>query len=266
MRLTKCDSCTLVFSKKNPSRTELISFYENEYRRTAFFSSITVSRYNELLDSFEKYRKTNKLLDVGAGNGFFLEIAKARGWEVYGTELTEQAVTVCSNKGIHMRQGCLNEVGFDTEMFDVITSFEVIEHINNPKLIVAEMYRTLRKGGKTYITTPNFNSLLRYRLKENYDVIEYPNHLVYFTKQTIKKLFKDEKFKVKHIKTTGISLTRIKTSKGKSNQEYVSETSDDEMIRHRIEKSKALKMGKRLTNWVLNIFGVGDSLKGTFIK
>lgn len=265
-QLSKCKKCSFVFMKRIPSKPALIDFYENDYSRTEFFSSITIKRYNEILDSFENFRKTNKILDVGAGNGFFLEIAKARGWEVHGTELTNQAVNVCSSKGINMNQGHLDEIHFESESFDVVTSFEVIEHINNPKIIVNEIYRILRQGGKCYITTPNFNSLLRYRLKEAYDVIEYPNHLCYFTKKTLRKLFQEEKFKIEQIKTTGISLTRIKTSKGKSNQEYVSETSDDEMFRHKIEKSKTLRSGKHFANWWLNLFSVGDSLKGTFVK
>ncbi|MBL1280579.1 MAG: class I SAM-dependent methyltransferase [Fluviicola sp.] len=251
--------------KRIPTREDLISFYESDYTRTNYFSSVTVARYNELLDSFEKFRKTNKILDVGAGNGFFLEIAKARGWEVHGTELTKKAIDFCRTKDINMEQGCLDEIKYEAETFDVITSFEVIEHINNPKTIVPEMHRILRKGGKCYVTTPNFNSLLRYRLKAKYDVIAYPNHLCYFTKKTLRKVFSEAKFSVEQIKTTGISLTRIRTSKG-SNQEYVSATSDDEMLRHRIEKSKALRFSKRFVNWWLNLFSVGDSLKGTFVK
>jgi len=264
--LTKCQDCSFVFIKKSPSKHELLDFYGNNYDRTNYFSSITIKRYNELLDRFEKYRKTNNLLDVGAGKGFFLEIAKARGWNVYGTELTDQAIQECENKSLQMKKGCLNEVGFDANQFDVITSFEVIEHINNPKEIVQEMHRILRENGKVYITTPNFNSILRYRLKSKYDVIEYPNHLCYFTKKTLRKLFTDAGFSIKRLQTTGISLTRIKTSKGKSNQEFVSETSDDEIIRHKIENSPTLGMIKRILNWGLNLFSLGDSLKGSFEK
>jgi len=165
-----------------------------------------------------------------------------------------------------MEKGCINEVGFNAEQFDVITCFEVIEHINNPRIVAGEMHRILRKGGIVYTTTPNFNSLLRYRLKADYDVIEYPNHLIYFTKKTLRKLFSEAGFSVKQLKTTGISLTRIKTSKGKSNQEYVSETSDDEILRHKIENNSLLGFGKKTANWVLNLFSVGDSLKGTFEK
>ena len=264
--LIKCQDCSFVFVKKIPREQELFDFYENSYVRTNYFSSITIKRYNELLDLFEKYRKTNNLLDVGSGNGFFLEIAKARGWNVYGTELTNQAVKECENKGFQMKKGSLNEVDFKADQFDVITSFEVIEHINNPKEIVKEMHRILRTNGYIYITTPNFNSVLRYRLKSRYDVIEYPNHLCYYTKKTLRLLFMNAGFSVKKIKTTGISLTRVKTSKGKSNQAYVSETSDDEMIRHKIENSHFLSILKQAVNWGLNLFSLGDNLKGHFEK
>ena len=143
---------------------------------------------------------------------------------------------------------------------------EVIEHINNPNEYLKKANEILRKGGKFYLTTPNFNSYLRYRLKENYNVIEYPNHLCYYTRKTLAKLFNDNGFRTHKIQTTGISLTRLRTSKGKSDQEYVSETSDDEMVRYKIERNKTLRIGKRMINSILNLFKIGDSLKGSFIK
>ena len=117
-----------------------------------------------------------------------------------------------------------------------------------------------------YVTTPNFNALLRYRLGEQYDVINYPEHLTYFTRKTLQTAFEKNGFKKLRIRTTGMSITRYKTSKGTSNQEYVSETSDDEILRHKIENRWHLKQLKAFANWGLNLFKVGDSLKGTFIK
>ncbi len=265
--LCKCQECSFVFARNIPSRKELEDFYNSDnYNRTNYLSPITIARYEELLDDFEKYRKTNKILDVGAGCGFLLEIALARGWEVYGTEFTDDAVEYCKEKGIQMRKGSLDEVNFDPEMFDVVTSIEVIEHINNPNVLVSEMKRVIRPGGKVYMTTPNFNAVLRYRLKSQYDVIDFPLHLCYYTPKSLRKLYTNHGFEVEKLRTTGISLTRLRTSKGKSNQDYVSETSDDEMIRYRIERNWFLKIGKRLTNGFLNLFKIGDSLKASFIK
>jgi 2-polyprenyl-3-methyl-5-hydroxy-6-metoxy-1,4-benzoquinol methylase len=264
--LIKCNQCKFVFCRDRPSRAELHEYYTDSYERTRYFSPITVSRFNELLEGFEKYRKTGKILDIGSGYGFFLEIARQKGWDVYGTELTDEAVTHCENKGIKMFKGELPNIPLEENAFDVIVAIEALEHVNNPTEYIKHACKTLRKGGLFYITTPNFNAALRYHLKEKYNIIGYPNHLCYFTKRTLKKLFTNYGFKTQKIATTGISLTRLKTSKGKSNQAFVSETSDDEMMRYKIERSRTLKLMKRISNGILNFFKIGDSLKGSFIK
>ena len=263
--LSKCGACSFVFAQAIPSMEELEKHYEG-YSRNDYLSPVTIKRYNELLDQMEPFRKTNKLLDVGCGIGYFLEVAKERGWEVYGTEFTDEAVTICTDKGIHIQKGILDPNNYDSASFDVITSFEVIEHINNPIEELENFNSLLRKGGLVYITTPNFNSLLRYRLKEAYNVITYPEHLSYYTPRTLKRAFKQSGFTCKKIETTGISLTRLKTSQGKSDQAFISETSTDEQLRTSIETKWYLQLAKRIVNETLTLFGIGDSLKGWFVK
>ena len=266
--LVKCQACGFVFSKLIPTMEELVDYYSNNYERTKYLSPITVKRFHEILDRLEPYRKTGKLLDVGAGYGFFLEVAKQRGWEVYGTELTDEAIVHCESKGLNMFKGEFHKIDFENESFDAVVSIEVLEHLNTPKEFVAKASQILRKGGILYLTTPNFNSVLRYRLKDQYNVIEYPNHLCYYTPQTLQKLFSENGFNKLELKTTGISITRLRTSqgKGKPDREFVSETSDDEMLRYRIERNPALKAVKSSTNGVLNLLKMGDSLKGYFQK
>lgn len=265
-QLASCLKCSFIFSKRIPTGAELDTYYDNLYEVTSYLSKITITRYNEILDKFEKFRKTNRILDVGCGHGFFLEIAKKRGWKVYGSDFAEGCVKICKDKGIDMHLGSMTADAFIPEMFDVITSFEVLEHINTPNQELILLNQLLRKGGVMYVTTPNFNSLLRYRLGEQYDVINYPEHLIYFTRKTLQTAFEKNGFKKQKVWTSGISVTRYKTSTGISNQEYVSETSDDEILRHKIESRWYLKQLKSLANWWLNIFKVGNSLKGTFVK
>jgi 2-polyprenyl-3-methyl-5-hydroxy-6-metoxy-1,4-benzoquinol methylase len=263
--LCQCENCNFVFAKNIPTEKELEKHYEG-YGRNDYLSPLTINRYNELLDSFEKYRKTNRILDVGCGIGYFLEVSKGRGWEVYGTEYTDEAIQICTSKGINMEKGVLDPKNYRSEQFDIITSFEVIEHINNPVNELTNFHALLRKGGLVYLTTPNFNSLLRYRLKSAYNVICYPEHLSYYTPKTLKKIFTSAGFKTKKIQSTGISLTRLKTSKRVSKQSFISKESDDEKIRGQIEKHTHLQLLKHLVNRLLTIFGKGDSLKGWFIK
>jgi 2-polyprenyl-3-methyl-5-hydroxy-6-metoxy-1,4-benzoquinol methylase len=263
--LNKCKKCGFVFSGAIPTSEELEAHY-NQYGRNDYLSPITIKRYHELLDKMEPYRKTGRLLDVGCGIGYFLEVAKERGWEVYGTEYTDDAVTICEKKGIHMHKGQLNPDNYSPDFFDIITSFEVIEHINNPLEELNRFKKLLRTGGLVYVTTPNFNSLLRYRLKAAYNVICYPEHLSYYTPRTLKKVFKNVGFKPIKIQSTGISLTRLRTSSGKSDQAFISSTSDDEKLRDQMETKWYLQLAKRSINGLLTLFGKGDSLKGWFVK
>ena len=117
-----------------------------------------------------------------------------------------------------------------------------------------------------YITTPNFNSLLMYRLKSAYNVITYPEHLSYYTPNTLTKVFTNQGFSKVKVLTTGVSLTRLRTSKGTKNQEFISKSSDDEVLRNQIENKRHLQFAKTIVNGTLTIVGKGDTLKGYFIK
>jgi SAM-dependent methyltransferase len=71
-------------------------------------SPLTIDSYNKLLDGMEKYRKLNTLIDVGCGKGWFLLEARKRGWDVYGTEFSDEAIRICIAAGIEMTKGDLN--------------------------------------------------------------------------------------------------------------------------------------------------------------
>lgn len=261
----KCQSCSFVFCKPIPTQEELNAVYEG-YGRNDYLSDLTIEAYERVLDSFEPYRKTNRLIDVGCGIGYFLEVAKRRGWEVYGTEYTEEAVSICEGKGASMQLGPLNTANYEAESFDIICSFEVIEHINNPLLELASFNKILRKGGLVYCTTPNFNAVERYQLGADWNVLTYPEHLSYYTPKTLKRVFKEAGFSTKKMLATGVSITRIKKSQGKSDQATISATSDDEKLRNQIAGNPLLGIAKDIINWKLTLFGVGNSLKGWFVK
>lgn len=263
--LVKCRNCGFVFSERIPTIEELDNHYKN-YGSNFYCSELTIKRYNEILDKMEPFRKTGRLLDIGCGIGFFLDEAKKRGWEVYGTEYSERLIGLLREKGITIHEGQLNSENYEEGFFDVVTSFEVIEHINNPISEINQIGKLIRKGGLVYITTPNFNSLLRRRLKIQYNVINYPEHLSYYTPRTLTKLFNSNGYKKLKVETTGISLTRLRTSQGTSAQKFVSAASDDEKLRQQMDEKWYLGLAKTLVNSVLTALGSGDSLKGWFIK
>jgi 2-polyprenyl-3-methyl-5-hydroxy-6-metoxy-1,4-benzoquinol methylase len=263
--LLKCNDCGFLFAQQIPTIEELIAHYDG-YGRNDFLSPITINRYNEILDSFEPYRKTNKLLDVGCGIGFFLEVAKQRGWDVYGTEYTDEAIKICKEKGFTMHKGSLDTDNYPIESFDIITSFEVMEHINNPVEEVNRFNKLLRKGGLFYFTTPNFNAIERIYLKEYYSVVSYPEHLSYYTKRTAKQLLENNGFKELKMTTTGFSISLINARKENDTVQYVAENNADDKIRNLTESNPLASVGKGFVNACLNLLGIGNSLKGYFIK
>lgn len=264
--LVKCNNCNFIFTLKNPSEKELIDHY-NQYTRDDYLPPLTIKRYNELLDTFEKYRKTNNILDIGSGMGYFLEQAKLRGWNVYGTEFTNDAIEICCKKGIMMQQGQLNSDHYQSDFFDVITSFEVLEHINNPTTEMVSLNKMLRTGGLFYCTTPNFNSFSRLYLKNKWNMIVYPEHLSYYTVPTITRLFKMHNIVPIKILTTGISITRIKSSKkGMKQNEPISAETFDEILRNQLENKFYYRALKNGLNTILTWFHLGDTIKIYSIK
>ena len=185
---------------------------------------------------------------------------------MYGTEFTDEAIKKCTSEGIMMKKGKLDPSWYEPEAFDVVTSFEVIEHINNPVEEVRHIHQVLRKGGLFYVTTPNFNAIERFILKDKYNVIQYPEHLSYYTKKTLDYLLSKNGFRKWKIRTTGISLATIKSSIGASREAIVSPTSSDEIIRSKMEQSRLLHVFKVVTNYFLNLFSLGSSMKGWYIK
>jgi len=261
--LVKSIPLGFVFASKIPTEQELIDHYK-KYPRSTEISPITLRRYNELLDGFEKYKKTGKILDIGCDVGHFLREAQKRGWEVYGTEYTDEPIKKCRAYGIHMNKGKLDPTWYNRGMFDIVTSFEVIEHIYNPVEEVRNINMVLREGGLFYLTTPNFNSLERYFLKSKYTIIQYPDHLSYYTRNTLNYLLKRNGFKKSKITTTGISLSRLKESLNKT---YIDTgTSSDEKIREKLEANVFMVLIKGGINGVLSFFGIGNAIKGWFIK
>ncbi len=265
VKLVRCKQCSFVFCHLIPTHDELKAYYSN-YGLSQYLSPITVIRYHEWLDKFEAYRTTGNLLDVGCASGLFLDEAKKRGWKVFGTEYGDVQVAHCRSKGITMHQGPLEKNSFEGISFDVITSIEVIEHINNPVEEMKLIHSLLRNGGMFYCTTPNFNALSRFLLKDKYNIISYPEHLSYYTPRTLRLLMESLRFHTELIETTGISLTRFNQSTGRKNQDVVSETSDDEVLRRKIEIRWYLRATKKIMNVFFKLSNTGYSLKGSFVR
>lgn len=258
--IVRCRNCTLAFAGLAPTDTELGAYY-NDYPAHANVSPITLKRYDALLDGFERFRTTNRIIDVGCGAGNFLERAALRGWEVHGTEYGRIPIETCRAKGIAVIEGPLNPSNYATGSFDVVTSFEVIEHLVEPALELERMRTMLRPGGMLYVTTPNYRSVGHLLAGGQWSVVNYPEHLNYFTPRTIRRLMRAKGFVPVRTKTTGVDLMRVRFNPVKDRGGRKAIDNQQESLRTKLESSWWLRLVKRTIDGTLDLFGIGDHLK-----
>lgn len=114
---------------------------------------VVVEKVKELLPYGPSY------LDIGCGDGnLTIKVAGIIGAsKVYGVDVDERALSEASKKGITAFKCNLNEepLPFNDSSFDMVTAFEVIEHLDNPEVVLKEAFRVLKNGGVIMIETPN---------------------------------------------------------------------------------------------------------------
>jgi ubiquinone/menaquinone biosynthesis C-methylase UbiE len=118
--------------------------------------------YEETKRNIEREYSSGKLLDMGCGLGLFLKLWDPQKWEVFGIDISEQAVEYAKSKGLNVRQGSLEKTDFSDTRFDVITMFYVLEHLPNPLKVLKEVRRVLKKDGLLVIRIPQSISAERF--------------------------------------------------------------------------------------------------------
>lgn len=135
---------------------------------------------------FKQNSGAGSLLDVGAGTGDFLKLAKERGWEVHGMEPNQKASSFALEKGIALK-GSLKE--FEGKKFDVVTLWHVLEHIPNLEETVEALSKLVKLNGTLIIAVPNFKSFDATHYGQFWAAYDVPRHLWHFSKRSVEKLF-----------------------------------------------------------------------------
>lgn len=193
-----CLKCGLGFSPHNLSERELCDFYAVQPKDEEYLSQEPGRRkaFRKILNRIEKIcRRKGKIFDFGAGPGFFLDEAKRSGWDIYGCETSEWARVFAKERlKIDLLDG--NDLdNFPDGFFDVVTLFDVIEHLASPGDLLKLAGGKLKPGGLLVITTPRFESFTRKVLGPRWHFM-FPAHLWYFTKISLKVLLDDAGFEL----------------------------------------------------------------------
>jgi len=166
------------------------SFFEKMYQ---FVKSIALKNKLNLINS-ESQR--GKILDIGAGVGDFLSVAKKDGWEIIGVEPSEKAKAIAKNKGVTFVES-INDL--ENNSFDVITMWHVLEHVPDLENQIKELKRLIKPSGTIIIAVPNFNSFDAKYYGSFWAAYDVPIHLWHFSKTAIKKLFAKENLELQKV-------------------------------------------------------------------
>lgn len=159
--------------------------------------ALLMPNYRALLDAGGRHlpkQPKGGLLDVGCGNGDFLEFATRAGWHAIGVEPDPKAVETARARGLTVHLGGLEVLQTEREAFDGITMNHVIEHVHSPRATLQACYRLLKPGGWLWIETPNLDAQGHARYREHWVGLDIPRHLVVFTYRSLTRLLHEVGF------------------------------------------------------------------------
>lgn len=199
--IMKCSSCGLIFNAVMPSEQELAMIYTEEYYKSGDSlvrgysnyledrSNITETATRRIKD-IEKFKSGGSLLDVGCAFGFFLDVARERGWTTTGVEISQFAAEYAA------RELQLNVINHNIESwecqamaYDVITMWDLVEHLRDPLGTLQKLASALKEDGILVLSTPDIDSLPAKVMKEKWLGWKLQNeHLYYFSYTTLEQM------------------------------------------------------------------------------
>jgi 2-polyprenyl-3-methyl-5-hydroxy-6-metoxy-1,4-benzoquinol methylase len=190
------------------------SLFEKAYH---FVKSIALKNKLQLINAVQLNK--GKILDIGAGTGDFLSVAKKDGWDTTGIEPSDRAKAIAVSKGISFVE---NTVDLADASFDVISMWHVLEHVPDLDSQIKELKRLLKPTGTLIVAVPNFKSFDAKHYGAFWAAYDVPIHFWHFSKKAIKLLFEKEDMILKKVlpmkfDSFYVSLLSEKYKNGKMN-------------------------------------------------
>ena len=207
-QLVQCDECRLIYQNPRPTLTEMADHYPPEYesylphpeRRKASWLLRRAIQYgiNKRCRLVTRHKRAGRLLDVGCAAGVFLRGMQGQGaWELYGVDISEYAARIAqAQHQLNVHIGTLEEAAFPDAFFDVVTLWDVLEHLHRPAVTLREIHRLLKPEGLVIIRVPNGESIDAKVFQRYWAGLDAPRHLYVFSPQTLRELLEKNGFDV----------------------------------------------------------------------
>jgi len=246
----ECENCSLVFLSSFEHMNETFYQQGDMHSGMKLEDWIKTTKADDLrrFSFINKKIKGKKVLDFGSGNAEFLKLAKNVAQKAIGLELDETFSEYFKQNDLEV----IKNIKETDEKFDVITMFHVLEHLQNPKEILAEISEKLEPNGELIIEVPSsHDALLKVYNNKGFKNFTYWGcHLFLFNDKTLKKLFKNSNLKVnyiKHVQRYGIANHLHWIIKNKPNG-------------HNLWKSIDFPIINKLYESILSFFKITDTI------
>jgi 2-polyprenyl-3-methyl-5-hydroxy-6-metoxy-1,4-benzoquinol methylase len=221
-RIVKCRTCDLAYVNPQPDDHSLgemyaSGYFQNDdgrgYTNYEALSTLLTQIAESNIVMLEEHHDIRTVLDVGCATGEFLEAAEAHGWDACGVEFSREAASICRDKGLRLLGSTVQEVP-QSAIFDVVTYWDVLEHVRDPLGELRCVAGHLGVDGVFATTMPNYGSL-RSRLQRGRWWAFYSSreHLWFFSVRSLRRILERAGFEVVFAKSTTIDvlpdLTRL---------------------------------------------------------
>jgi SAM-dependent methyltransferase len=192
----RCTACGTVFVAPQPDDRVLAEAYPKAYEnyqadRSLFYRLATPLTLPEVRRFVRHADGSGRLIELGAGNGRFLERLRRCGWTgpLEGIEFDQEVAAATSARtGFEVRAGNLNTEVLPEQSYDAIVMRHVIEHLRRPEAILEMVFRALRPNGLLFIGTPDARALSARVFGRHWWGYEVPRHLVVFSSPALESL------------------------------------------------------------------------------
>ncbi len=196
----RCGVCQLMLINPRPDPGQVQNTYDSDYSDHYIKKAEKkLTRCAKWVKRVQKqFKPKGKWLDVGCSAGFVVAAAKQAGFNAFGVEIEKGAVRYAKTelKLENVVAGVLEDQGYPSAYFDVISLYDVIEHVPDLNKVVKELKRILAPGGVVEIRTPDLGHWLTPKDLSSWKEVKPSEHLYYFDASTLSRVFANHGLKV----------------------------------------------------------------------
>lgn len=201
--LMRCPHCSLVWLSHPPEPYEMHLHYTDAYDSLiSAAGEDSPGRWRDRNAALTPHKHSGALLDLGCSSGSFLGSLCDKTWDLYGIEMSaESAKKAKAKSGANVFVGDILDADFSPESFDVITCFDVFEHLYEPRRVMAKVAKWLKPGGIFYVLVPNVDSAEARVFGSYWHGLELPRHLFHYSPASLKFLAESTGLRVVSLET-----------------------------------------------------------------